>query len=86
MWLMMWRPPLIIPGLAVFDVGKELPSHAKATGGMLQFAGIDLLLVRNLSGGVGRVEPHRDLLASAPCVVTGCVPVRDGYRLLRQLD
>jgi hypothetical protein len=83
---MMRRPPLIIPGLAVFDVGKEPSSHAKATGGLLQFAGIDLLLVRSLASGVGSVEPHRYLLASAPCVVTGCVSVRDGDRLLRQLD
>jgi hypothetical protein len=29
-FIMMMRAPLFIPAWAVFDVGKELPSHAKA--------------------------------------------------------
>src|SRR5579859_2043275 len=34
---------------------------------------------------MGSAELHRNLLASAPCGVTGHVPLRDGHRMLRQL-
>jgi hypothetical protein len=74
------------PALAVFEVGKELPSHAKASRSLLQFTGIDLLLVHSIAGGVGSVEPGRHVLASTACAVAVCVPVRNGYRLLRELD
>jgi hypothetical protein len=33
----------------------------------------------------GSAEPHRDLMAPSPRVVSGCVPFRHGHRLPRQL-
>jgi hypothetical protein len=44
-----------------------------------------LLLVGGLARGVGNAEPDRNRLASTPCGVTIRVPLRDGYRMLRQL-
>jgi len=43
------------------------------------------LLVRSLADHVGSAEPHRNLLASSPCAVSGCVHFRHGHRLPRQL-
>jgi hypothetical protein len=43
------------------------------------------VLVRGLADGVGSAEPRRDLLASSPCVVRGCVPFCHGRRLHCQL-
>jgi hypothetical protein len=46
----------------------------------------DVLLVRSLADHVGSAEPHRNPLASSPCLVSSGVPFRHGFRLLRQLD
>src|SRR5260370_23815937 len=51
----------------------------------MQIASIDLVLVHGLADSVGRDEPHRNLLASSPCVVSGWLPSRYGHRLPREL-
>jgi hypothetical protein len=52
---------------------------------VLYFASSDVLLVDSLTDRVGDIERPRKLLAARPRIVRGCVPYRDGHRVLRQL-
>jgi hypothetical protein len=71
--------------LAIVSRWLRIPSYDTASGSLLYLASSDLLLVHSLADYVGSAEPHRNLLASSPCAVSGCVPFRHGHRLPRQL-
>src|SRR5208337_256605 len=64
---------------------RKFQRYDKASGSLLSLASIDLLLVHRLADSVGSAEPHRNLLAPSPCIVSGCVPFRHGHWLPREL-
>jgi hypothetical protein len=69
------------------EIRREIPTAVTKQGGACcsSPAAICYATGHRLADGLGRAEPHRNLLASSPCVVSRSVPFRHGRRLPRQL-